>query len=167
MRALIAWDLLRAFLSSLMASSTEPQAPGTLGQSVLRRYLKEPINAFQTAVTNVHDALGVPWWATIVGAGICARACTLPLSLRAVAAGTNFVRSRKAIEKSTFTLLGDAGFAACAPALVPHATRLPMLTEQFADRPYSPRWLLAPLVQVCIPRIAWLCLIWLETKSIQ
>ena len=133
-----------------MADSTEPQAPSHRPRSVLGDYFKEPIEAFQSAIVSVHDALGIPWWATVVGAGICARALTLPLSLRAAAAGSNFTHARTAVNASTFRLLGDAGFAKCTPELEPHAKRLPMLTQQFARKPNNRIWLAAPLAQVKI-----------------
>ena len=131
-----------------MADSTEPPAPSYRPRSALAEYLKAPVEACQSAIVSVHDTLGIPWWATVVGAGVFARALTLPLSLRAAAAGTNFTQARTAINVSTFRLLGDAGLAECTPALAPHARRLPMLTQRFARKPHSRMWLIAPLVQV-------------------
>jgi hypothetical protein len=118
-------------------------------RSVLAEFAQGPVEALQSGISGIHDALGIPWWAIVVGAGVCARALTLPLSLRAAAAGTNFTRARRAVDESAFRLLGDAGFAKCTPELAPHSKRLHMLTKQLAPRPNSRMWLLAPVAQVC------------------
>lgn len=102
----------------------------------------------KVGIEQLHEASGLPWWATLALVGSGLRVVTLPLSLRAAATVKNIMKGGEVASKQVTHMLGDAQLAGISPRLLPHARRQKLLRRRLAPGSTNAAWLLAPLLQV-------------------